>query len=127
MATITTQLLWEDLKSDIFIALLIINFLHYSYNSSFPKEYNDDGFNQFPIELSHGRLPESPNEVVLSEEIASNSNVDYKLGDSWLLEVGDRKSPTGDTILTQNDLLQIENGELLESLNIKQTKNYTMV
>ncbi|TCJ02321.1 ABC transporter permease [Cytobacillus praedii] len=93
----------------------------------FVKEYNDDGFNQFPIELSHGRLPESPNEVVLSEEIASNSNVDYKLGDSWLLEVGDRKSPTGDTILTQNDLLQIENGELLESLNIKQTKNYTIV
>lgn len=93
----------------------------------FVKEYNSDGFKQFPIELSHGRLPESPNEVVLSEEIALNSKVEYKLGDSLLLELGDRKSPDGAKILTQNDLLQIENGELLESLNIKQTKNYTIV
>lgn len=93
----------------------------------FVKEYNDDGFKQFPIELSQGRLPESPNEVVLSEEIALNSKVEYNIGDSLLLEVGDRISPNGDKILTQNDLLQIENGELLESLNIEQTKNYTIV
>ncbi|MED3553274.1 ABC transporter permease [Cytobacillus praedii] len=93
----------------------------------FVKEYNDDGFKQFPIEVSQGRLPQSPNEVVISEEIASNGKVEFKMGDSLQLEVGVRKSQSGDEILTQNDLLQIENGELLESLNIEQTKKYTIV
>lgn len=93
----------------------------------FVKEYNEDGFKQFPIEVSQGRLPELPNEVVLSEEIASNAKVEYKIGDSLQLEVGERKSQAGDKILTQNDLLEIENGELLESLSVEQTKNYTIV
>lgn len=93
----------------------------------FVKEYNEDGFKQFPIEVSQGRLPESPNEVVLSEEIASNAKVEYKIGDSLQLEVGERKSQAGDKILTQNDLLEIENGELLESLSVEQTNDYTIV
>ncbi|MBP2239582.1 putative ABC transport system permease protein [Cytobacillus eiseniae] len=92
----------------------------------FVKEYDAEGFNQFPIELSQGRLPKEPNEVVLSEEIALNGKVEFEVGDSLKLEVGDRKG-LGGYLLTQIDSLQKENGELIESLDGKELKNYTIV
>ena len=92
----------------------------------FVKEYDTGGFKQFPIELSQGRLPKAPNEVVLSEEIALNAKVEYTIGDSLQLDVGERKG-LGDYILTQIDSLQKENGELIESLDVKESKNYTIV
>ena len=49
----------------------------------FIKEYNAQGFEQFPIELSQGRLPQAANEVVISEEIASNAKVEYEIGDTF--------------------------------------------
>ncbi|MFE8697368.1 ABC transporter permease [Cytobacillus sp. FJAT-53684] len=92
----------------------------------FVKEYDTGGFKQFPIELSQGRLPKAPNEVVLSEEIALNAKVEYTIGDSLQLDVGERKG-LGDYILTQIDSLQKENGELIESLDGQESKNYTIV
>src|SRR5690606_3827623 len=47
----------------------------------FIKEYNKSGFEQFPIELSSGRLPKAENEVVISDEIINNAKVDYRIGD----------------------------------------------
>jgi putative ABC transport system permease protein len=96
----------------------------------FIKEYNDQGFNHFPIELTKGRLPKAGNEVVLSEHIATNAKVEYKFGDRLSLEVGDRTMTKGEGPLVtfdQNSPLQGENGKSAETLKVKGTKLYTVV
>lgn len=96
----------------------------------FMKEYNTQGFKQFPIELSEGRLPKAANEVVLSEEIATNANVEYEIGDRLTLNVGQRfltESEENSAALWQEDPLQTADGEVTETLKNKTTANYTVV
>ncbi|WHY87227.1 FtsX-like permease family protein [Neobacillus novalis] len=94
----------------------------------FIKEYNAQGFKQFPIELSSGRLPKANDEVVLSEHIATNAKVEHKIGDRITLDVGER-TITGDegNVLGQAEPLQTEDGKTSESVTNKTTANYTVV
>jgi putative ABC transport system permease protein len=48
------------------------------------------GFSLLPFHLTSGRMPENGNEVVISEHIATNGGVEYKIGDVLRLEVGQR-------------------------------------
>ncbi|MBM7662943.1 putative ABC transport system permease protein [Bacillus mesophilus] len=116
--------------------LLLSNNLGYAYLEGsenenkpylFVKEYNKQGLKNFPIEISEGRLPQSRDELVLSEEIANNAKVDYKIGDQLSLEMGDRFLKTEGTQLSQMDPLQTMDGQANETLEIKQTKTYTIV
>ncbi|MEH7353473.1 ABC transporter permease [Neobacillus drentensis] len=94
----------------------------------FIKEYNAQGLKQFPIELSKGRVPKANNEVVLSEHIASNAKVEYKIGDKLTLEVGQRTMPgVKDHVFGQEDPLQLEDEKTSESVTNKTTKSYTVV
>ncbi|WP_054027621.1 FtsX-like permease family protein [Bacillus sp. FJAT-28004] len=96
----------------------------------FIKEYNDQGFKQFPIELREGRFPQAKDEVVLSEEIASNAKVEYKIGDRLTLEVGQRiyKNSLGEEqLLDQNIGLRKDNESTDETLENKITASYTVV
>jgi putative ABC transport system permease protein len=96
----------------------------------FIKEYNPQGFKQFPIELSKGRLPKATNEVVLSEHIATNGKVEYKIGDTLTLNVGERTMTEGEGsghAFGQNDDLQMKNGKIIEVLKNKTKASYTVV
>lgn len=96
----------------------------------FIKDYNKQGFKNFPIELIKGRLPKSENEVVLSEEITKNGGVNYKIGDRLNLEVGERtlKNNLGQLFtFDKNTPLQEENGKISETLISKGKKTYTVV
>ncbi|MEG6615011.1 FtsX-like permease family protein [Peptococcaceae bacterium 1198_IL3148] len=96
----------------------------------FIKEYNPQGFKQFPIELSKGRLPQVANEVVLSEEITDNAKVEYQIGDSIQLNIGQRLIAEGEAsgkVLTQYEPLQTMDGEKNETIKTDQTENYTVV
>ncbi len=93
----------------------------------FIKEYNAQGFEQFPIELSQGRLPQEDNEVVISEEIAENAKVDYAMGDQLVLDIGERFNKDSVQELSQRDPLQVENGKNTETLKGSETKSYTVV
>jgi len=97
----------------------------------FVKEYNEQGFNQFPIELSEGRLPEANNEVVISEAIADNAGVVYEIGDELTLEIGNRHMAGMVESLSQMDPLQrtgeVDNDTVTEELQIETTKTYTIV
>ena len=108
------------------------SFLEGGQNESKPylflKEYNAPGFKQFPIDLSSGRLPKESNEIVLSEHIATNAKIKYKIGDQITLEVGQRKIPDiTDHVFGQEDPLQMEDGKSSESLINKTTTSYTVV
>ncbi|WP_454190827.1 ABC transporter permease [Paenibacillus sp. Marseille-Q7038] len=97
----------------------------------FIKAYNEQGFTQFPVELIEGRFPTSKNEVVISQEIASNAKVNYKVGDTLSLQVGERITTDGDEsenyILKPIDPLQRINGTINERLQNQSTQNYTVV
>ncbi|CAM4157761.1 ABC transporter permease [Paenibacillus alkaliterrae] len=94
----------------------------------FIKEYNTQGFKQFPIELREGRLPQAANEVVISEHIATNAKVVYEIGDVLTLDVGERfiAEREGQKFYQYDSLFE-ESDKIFESLKYKTTKSYTIV
>ncbi|WP_429845454.1 ABC transporter permease [Brevibacillus sp. FIR094] len=95
----------------------------------FIKAYNLQGFTNFPIELSKGRLPERPDEIVLSEEIATRAKVDFRIGDQLTLHVGQRffQGAPSDTKVSHNEPLQFWDGKRAESLIHTTIETYTVV
>ncbi|CCF12591.1 permease family protein [Brevibacillus laterosporus GI-9] len=93
----------------------------------FIKEYDAQGFAQFPIDLSKGRLPHTDKEVVISEPIATNAKVKYEIGDRLTLRVGERFEQGGDHPLDQTEPLRREDGTLTETLQHIKTRDYTVV
>lgn len=95
----------------------------------FIKAYNAQGFTNFPIELSEGRLPERADEIVLSEEIATKAKVNFRIGDQLTLHVGQRffQGAPSDTKVSHNEPLQFWNGKRAESLIHTKTETYTVV
>lgn len=92
------------------------------------KEYSEKGLTQFPIELKKGRLPKSENEVVISEEIINDAGVNYKIGDSITIEMGERYLENEVEPLLQNyDVQRDEEGKTSETLKIQETKTFTIV
>ncbi|MCM3671326.1 FtsX-like permease family protein [Mesobacillus maritimus] len=91
------------------------------------KNYNKTGLEHFPIEVINGRLPQSENEIAISEAIESNAKVKYKIGDQLTVDIGDRLNKTDGTKLTQNHSL-VSNGETInEELKITETKTVKIV
>lgn len=110
-------------------------YLEGSQNNTKPylsiKEYNTQGFEQFPIDLTKGRLPQSSDEIVLSEHIATNGKVQYELGDVMTLDIGERvvtENKDGiQVLLSQTSSLYTKEGVNLETLQNTITKSYTVV
>lgn len=92
----------------------------------FIKEYNTSAFEQFPIELSEGRLPQAENELVISEEIEKNASVRYEIGDQLTLDIGKRVNNNHE-VLDQTYGLTIDENGVAEDLKIKSTKTFTIV
>jgi len=93
----------------------------------FIKEYDTQGFEQFQVELSKGRLPQTDKEVVISEPVATNGKVKYEIGDHLSLRVGQRYEQGGDRPLNQTEPLRREDGKLTETLQHIKTRDYTVV
>lgn len=58
----------------------------YVYITALDKQAYED----MPIQLLEGRLPENENEILISEHIRSNGSVNYQIGDEVTYEVGER-------------------------------------
>jgi len=91
------------------------------------KNYNKTGMEQFPIEVSDGRLPENENEIAISETIESNAQVNYKIGDQLTVDLGERLHKTEGSKLTQTHSLERLDETVNEELNITETKTVTVV
>ena len=84
--------------------------------------------------LIKGELPKNENEVVISNHIMTNGGVEYKIGDTLSLEIGDRYGKeliydeSGNSILSEEKPLTQQNplGEE-ERLEIKYKKEYKIV
>jgi len=95
----------------------------------FVSAYNEEGFERFPIHLSAGRLPQSADEIAISEHIATNAKVELHIGDTLTLEIGQRYALAGgEQPLTQWDSFSTnENGEIGEELRDTETRSFTIV
>ncbi|MER2128375.1 FtsX-like permease family protein [Solibacillus sp.] len=94
------------------------------------REYNEQGFKQFRIELSSGQLPQADNEIVISEEIATDAKVVYKIGDTLTLDIGKRimtGAAADAPAIKQGDSLVTKNGERAETIEHTETKSYKVV
>jgi putative ABC transport system permease protein len=56
----------------------------------FIKSYNEQGFENFNLELLEGRFPENSGEILISSHIAENGGVVFKVGDVLKLNIGQR-------------------------------------
>ena len=88
-------------------------------------------FETMPVHLLLGTLPKDPTEIILPEHLTSNGKVNYKLGDTVTLDVGDRtldgRRLGQDTpVYTYDSETQVEimSGERLENT---EPRTYTVV
>ncbi|MCM3761995.1 ABC transporter permease [Alkalihalobacillus oceani] len=96
----------------------------------FVKDFNEEGFERFSVNVKEGRLPQAENEIVISEEIAKNAQVSYQIGDELTLEIGERfaEGQASEQLLSQNNsLVMDEEGESLERLINQEERSYTIV
>src|SRR5690625_219777 len=93
-------------------------------------EFNDQAFEQYPIHLTEGRLPENEHEVLLSEHIETNGQVEYEIGDEITWEIGERVTEDPDWSESHFDqsysLIETE-GEINETLEAEETRDVTVV
>ncbi len=50
------------------------------------------------FDLVEGRMPENETELVIAKHIRTNGGVDYKVGDTLSLDIGNRELSTGETV-----------------------------
>ena len=76
-----------------------------------------------PIHLTEGRLPESEDEIVISQHISENGGVYFHVGDTLTLQVGRRLTEDGYTFWQNTPY----DPDALEQLDSTQTRTYTVV
>ena len=86
-----------------------------------------DNFKEMmPVHLTSGEYPKHGGEIMLPEHFLAGSSISYKIGDTLTLELGDRVM--GGNTLNQNYEYQVgEDGEPLESFEVRETGTYTVV
>lgn len=99
-------------------------------------EYDKTALENFGINLIEGRLPENSNEILISEHIRTNAQVNWKVGDKITINVGERIAEDGVKLGESNPYQTMINynkqGEEIETsmeekiINGK-TKTYTIV
>ena len=72
---------------------------------------SDTGADLLPIHLTQGRMPTSPNEIVLPQHFLDNTAQHYQVGDTLTLELGQRRSDG--FALDQSNPYSPENAETL--------------
>lgn len=90
-------------------------------------EMQEKAYEHMPVRLIEGRLPQNENEVVISEHIQTNGGVEYKIGDTLTLAVGQRMLEDG-TVLSDRDAIIVnEDGSPMESLVTTKERTFTVV
>lgn len=83
---------------------------------------SDTGADLLPIHLTQGRMPTSPDEIVLPQHFLDNTSQHYQVGDTLTLELGERMSDG--FVLDQSNPYSPEIAETLENT---QARTFTVV
>lgn len=92
-------------------------------------EYDKNALKNYGLKLIEGKMPQSSNELVISDHIRKNGMIDLKIGDTITLDVGARKSLDGTILTGQNtyDPDESEAGLMQENIVDTGSKTYTIV
>ncbi len=85
---------------------------------------------QMPVHLLSGRYPEVNTEILLPEHLQTNGNVNYDIGDTITLDIGERMLDGYSLGQSNPCYVYDENGDEIvngEELQIKETRTYTVV
>ena len=94
----------------------------------FVREYNEQGFEKFPIELIEGKLPTNKDELLISAHIETNGKIGYEIGESITLEIGERTVANNNEFLDQSRPLRTAEDDVnVEKLSDQQTRQFTIV
>lgn len=88
----------------------------------FVEEVSDNYLDN--VSLLEGRLPKNNQEVIISNHIKTNGEVEYKIGDTITIDIGSRINPMDEEPYEMDQTYRLEEGE---SLLIQKTKTYTIV
>ncbi len=92
---------------------------------------DNEYFDMVPVHLVSGRLPQSSDEIVLSEQFYADGNSDFKEGDTVTLEIGERTS--NGQKLGQNDPVYTYDPDTKEEVPVqeefvaRESRTYTVV
>ena len=99
-----------------------------------------DFTDMMPVHLVQGRMPKHSGEILLPEHLETNGGVDWEIGSSLRLELGNRQDDTGKILLNQEQYLHEdlsqedasygeyqEQQTLTERFVPKETRTYTVV
>ncbi|WP_417087831.1 ABC transporter permease [Eubacterium maltosivorans] len=89
----------------------------------FVTGFNEKAFKDLPIKMISGRMPQNSGEVLIPVHLSANGGVNYAVGDTLSLAVGDRVNGSGR--LTQHTPYNPEDGS--EAVVPKAEKIYTVV
>ena len=99
----------------------------------FLQEFSEDSYQNFPVRLTEGRMPQNDREIVLPEHLKTNGGVKAEVGDSLTLEMGKRTYPDAPDEFTfdQSDPYQGQpdaEGEIRGEIFVpEQYRTYTVV
>lgn len=88
----------------------------------FVTGFDEKAFEDLPINMISGRLPQNSSEVLIPAHLSANGGINYAVGDTISLSIGDRVDGNGK--LTQHIPY---NAETEETLVPKAEKTYTVV
>lgn len=88
----------------------------------FVTGFDEKAFEDLPINMISGRLPQNSSEVLIPAHLSANGGINYAVGDTISLSIGDRVDGNGK--LTQHIPY---NAEAEETLVPKAEKTYTVV
>lgn len=84
--------------------------------------YDKKALENYGVVLTDGRLPQNPNEIIITESVLTGARVSLKIGDTITLNIGTRKS--NDDYYLNDDALYTEDDE---SIVDTKEKTYTIV
>ena len=84
--------------------------------------YDKKALENYGVVLTDGRLPQNPNEIIITESVLTGARVFLKIGDTITLNIGTRKS--NDDYYLNDDALYTEDDE---SIVDTKEKTYTIV
>ena len=84
--------------------------------------YDKKALENYGVVLTDGRLPQNPNEIIITESVLTGARVSLKIGDTITLNIGTRKS--NDDYYLNDDALYTEGDE---SIVDTKEKTYTIV
>ncbi len=89
---------------------------------AFVKGFSKEALENLSIKLIEGRLPENDSEIIIPTHLKSNGRIEYKVGDTITLNVGDRVSD-GEKLNQSNPYSEDNNEKIINIV----TKEYKIV